>query len=160
MPGDFYQMWVDLACVFYGTKFPSRPMTISVFNAKGEQINTVRSAVEFCLLGVSGHRTYGSNHKILPTDDTFCTVKKMGLLKKLIQKHTFNDGTHAGKPTTVLQTATKIRVDYDQDILVQMDGEVHLLQPAQYPLFMEHTEPVIRIIECNDAPYYKGADSI
>jgi len=116
--------------------------------------------VEFCLLGVSGHRTYGSNHKILPTDETFCTVKKMGLIKKLIQKNTFTDGTHAGKPTTVLRTASKIRVDYNQDILVQMDGEVHLLQPAQYPLFMEHTEPVIRIIECNDAPYYKGADAI
>lgn len=160
MPGDFYQMWVDLACVFYGTKFPSKPMKITVYNNKGEIIDTVQSAVEFCLLGVSGHRTYGSNHKILPTDETFCTVKKMGLVKKLIQKNTFTDGTHAGKPTTVLRTASKIRVDYNQDILVQMDGEVHLLQPAQYPLFMEHTEPVIRIIECNDAPYYKGADAI
>ncbi|MCR4940733.1 MAG: hypothetical protein K5930_11615 [Treponemataceae bacterium] len=160
MPGDFYQMWVDLACVFYGSKFPSRTMTISVFNEKGDKTDTVSSAVEFCLLGVSGHRTYGSNHKILPTDDTFCTVKKMGLITKLLQKHTFNDGTHAGKPTTVLEMASKIRVDYDQDILVQMDGEVHLLQPSQYPLFMEHTEPVIRIIECNDAPYYKGADAI
>ena len=160
MPGDFYQMWVDLACVFYGTKFPSKQMKITVFDKNGEVIDTVQSAVEFCLLGVSGHRTYGSNHKILPTDETFCTVKKMGLVKKLIQKNTFTDGTHAGKPTTVLRTASKIRVDYNQDILVQMDGEVHLLQPAQYPLFMEHTEPVIRIIECNDAPYYKGADAI
>ena len=160
MPGDFYQMWVDLACVFYGTKFPSKPMKITVYDKNGEVIDTVQSAVEFCLLGVSGHRTYGSNHKILPTDETFCTVKKMGLVKKLIQKNTFTDGTHAGKPTTVLRTASKIRVDYNQDILVQMDGEVHLLQPAQYPLFMEHTEPVIRIIECNDAPYYKGADAI
>ncbi|MBO4706647.1 MAG: hypothetical protein J5647_12990 [Spirochaetaceae bacterium] len=160
MPGDFYQMWVDLACVFYGTKFPSKPMKITVYDKNGEIIDTVQSAVEFCLLGVSGHRTYGSNHKILPTDETFCTVKKMGLIKKLIQKNTFTDGTHAGKPTTVLRTASKIRVDYNQDILVQMDGEVHLLQPAQYPLFMEHTEPVIRIIECNDAPYYKGADAI
>ncbi len=160
MPGDFYQMWVDLACVFYGTKFPSKPMKITVYDKNGEQIDVVVSAVEFCLLGVSGHRTYGSNHKILPTDETFCTVKKMGLVKKLIQKNTFTDGTHAGKPTTVLRAASKIRIDYNQDILVQMDGEVHLLQPAQYPLFMEHTEPVIRIIECNDAPYYKGADAI
>lgn len=160
MPGDFYQMWVDLACIFYGTKFPSKPMKITVFDKNGEVVDTVESAVEFCLLGVSGHRTYGSNHKILPTDETFCTVKKMGLIKKLLQKNTFSDGTHAGKPTTVLRTASKIRVDYNQDILVQMDGEVHLLQPAQYPLFMEHTEPVIRIIECNDAPYYKGADAI
>ncbi len=160
MPGDFYQMWVDLACVFYGTKFPSKPMKITVYDKNGEQIDVVESAVEFCLLGVSGHRTYGSNHKILPTDETFCTVKKMGLVKKLLQKNTFSDGTHVGKPTTVLRTASKIRVDYNQDILVQMDGEVHLLQPAQYPLFMEHTEPVIRIIECNDAPYYKGADAI
>jgi len=160
MPGDFYQMWVDLACVFYGTKFPSKPMKITVYDKNGVQIDVVESAVEFCLLGVSGHRTYGSNHKILPTDETFCTVKKMGLVKKLLQKNTFSDGTHVGKPTTVLRTASKIRVDYNQDILVQMDGEVHLLQPAQYPLFMEHTEPVIRIIECNDAPYYKGADAI
>ena len=38
-----------------------------------------------------------------------------------------------------------------------MDGEVHLLEPDFYPLYMEKTEPIIPIIECNNQAVDKGA---
>ena len=38
-----------------------------------------------------------------------------------------------------------------------MDGEVHLLEPDFYPLYMEKTEPIIPIIECNNQAVNKGA---
>ena len=155
MPGDFYQVWVDLACLFYGATFPPKPLTIEVMK-DNQVVKTVKSAVEFCLLGVSGHRTYGSNHLILPTDNTFCAVKKMPTVRKVLKKSMYNDGSHIGDKYTETEMADKIRISYDQNILVQMDGEVHLLQPEQFPLIIQHTPPVIRVIECDADTVDKG----
>ncbi|HOE08154.1 MAG TPA: diacylglycerol kinase family protein [Treponemataceae bacterium] len=160
LPGNFYQLWVNLAAVFYGLRFPQRPMFVEVLDEKGNEIRTIDSSLEFCLLGVSGHRTYGSNHKILPTDDTFCATIKMSLFQKLKYLKSFETGDHINCPLSFFNKAHKIRIAYNEYILVQMDGEVHLLHPKQFPLTMERTEPVIKIIECDDAPYYKGAEKI
>ena len=113
--------------------------------------------MEFVVLGASGYRTYGSNHLILPTDKNMCTVRKISLLKKLFKKHTFNDGTHVNYSFSKNYSAEKIKITYDQNILVEMDGEVHLLEPNYYPLYMERTEPIIPIIECNSQTIDKGA---
>lgn len=159
MPGDSYQLWVDLACVFYGFKFPRRPLTVELFDEEDKIIHTMTSPVEFVVLGVSGHRTYGSNHLIFPTDKNFCTVKQISLLKKLLKKHTFNDGSHVNYPFSENYSVNKIKITYNQKILVEMDGEVHLLEPSFYPLYMEKTEPIIPIIECNNQIIDKGAVS-
>lgn len=155
MPGDFYQVWVDLACLFYGAEFPPKPLTIEVMK-DNSVVKTIKSAVEFCLLGVSGHRTYGSNHLILPDDNTFCAVKKMPTVRKVLKKSMYNDGSHIGDKYTESEMADKLRISYDQNILVQMDGEVHLLQPEQFPLIIQHTPPVIRVIECDADTVDKG----
>ena len=155
MPGDFYQVWVDLACLFYGCTFPPKPLTIEVMK-DNQVVKTIKSAVEFCLLGVSGHRTYGSNHLILPDDNTFCAVKKMPTVRKVAKKSMYNDGSHIGDKYTESEMADKIRISYDQNILVQMDGEVHLLQPEQFPLIIQHTPPVIRVIQCDADTVDKG----
>lgn len=160
VPGDFYQLWVDLACIFYGFRFPPAIMKIEFYDEKNKLIKTQEKAVEFALLGVSGHRQYGSNHPILPHEETFCSVEKMPLLRKLKTKHAFSDGSHYNQPYAQFLQCHKIKIHYDKNILVQMDGEVHLLQKEQFPVIMERTEPIIRIIECDDAPYYKGAEII
>lgn len=157
MPGDTYQLWVDLACVFYGLKFPPKPLKLEIFDAEENLIDTVVSPVEFVVLGVSGYRTYGSNHLIFPTDKNLCTVKKINLVKKLLKKKTFNDGSHINYSFSNNYSANKIRITYNQKILVEMDGEVHLLEPDFFPLYMERTEPIIPIIECNSQTVDKGA---
>ncbi len=158
LPGNFYQLWVNLAAVFYGLRFPVRPMFVEVFDEGGKEIRTIDSPLEFCLLGVSGHRTYGSNHLILPSDDTFCATKTMNIIQKLQSLKSFETGEHIHSPLSLFAKAHKIKIAYNEYILVQMDGEVHLLHPKQFPLTMERTEPVIKIIECDDAPFYKGAE--
>ncbi len=158
LPGNFYQLWVNLAALFYALRFPQRSMFVEVLDDKDQELRTIDSPLEFCLLGVSGHRTYGSNHKILPADDTFCATMKMSLFQKLKYLKSFETGEHVNCPLSLFSKAHKIRIAYNEYILVQMDGEVHLLHPKQFPLTMERTEPVIKIIECDDAPYYKGAD--
>lgn len=70
----------------------------------------------------------------------------------------FETGAHVKCPLSFFNKAHKIRIAYNEYVLVQMDGEVHLLHPKQFPLTMERTEPVIKIIECDDAQYYKGAE--
>jgi len=129
-----------------------------VLDENGKEIRTIDSPLEFCLLGVSGHRTYGSNHLILPTDDTFCATRTMNVFQKLKNLKSFETGEHIHSPLSMFSKAHKIRIAYNEYVLVQMDGEVHLLHPKQFPLTMERTEPVIKIIECDDAQYYKGAE--
>lgn len=158
LPGNFYQLWVNLAAVFYALRFPVRPMLVEVLDESGKEIRKIESPLEFCLLGVSGHRTYGSNHLILPTDDTFCATKTMNIVQKLKSLKSFETGEHINSPLSMFAKAHKIKISYNEYILVQMDGEVHLLHPKQFPLVMEHTDPIIKIIECDDAPFYKGAD--
>ena len=157
MPGDSYQLWVDLACVFYGWKFPPKPLTLEVFDDNDKLVETITSPVEFVVFGVSGNRTYGSNHLIFPTDKNLCTVRKINLFIKLLKKHTFGDGTHINYSFSKNFFANKIKITYNQKILVEMDGEVHLLEPDFYPLYMEKTEPIIPIIECNNQAVNKGA---
>ncbi len=160
LPGNFYKLWVNLAALFYTLRFPYRDMLVEVFDENGKLLRTIESSLEFCLLGVSGHRTYGSNHKILPTDDNFCATLEMYLAQKLKYMKLFAKGEHFTCPVCFFEKAHKVKITYNEYVLVQMDGEVHILHPKHFPLTMERTEPVIKIIECDDAPYYKGAEKI
>ncbi len=155
-PGNFYKIWIDLACIFYNVIYPSGKATIKIYK-DGLLSQTLETSIVFCLLGVSGHRTYGSGQKIIPDDRNVCITKKMSLLKKMMLKEKFKNGTHVDNPLAFFANADKISVQYEKKILTQLDGEVHLLNPKNFPLTMELTEPVIRIIESDNLPYNKGA---
>ena len=144
-PGDFYKLWVDLACVFYTWVYKKVPAFIEIFK-DGSSIGTYDNKIEFALLGASGHRTYGSNHLILPTDENCCITESVNLIKKLMIKHRFKDGTHYGKTYSVFYDADMIKISYNEKILVQLDGESHLLTKDSFPLVMEKTENLIPII--------------
>lgn len=149
LPGDSYQLWVNVAAAFYDTRFPAREAVIEIIN-NDRTIETVRTKIEFVLLGASGHRTYGSNHHILPDDNNICLTPKLSLISKLVNMNAFSDGTHVAKKLSRLFTADKIRISYDGSILVQMDGEAHLLCAKHFPLIMEQTEPCVRVIKSGD----------
>lgn len=156
--GDFYRLWVDLAALFYQFRFPVKKMSIELYDKKGKLITSFNRKLMFALLGVSGYRQYGSNHKILPCEENFCALHDMSFYKKILRKNSFNNGLHYKKSWTTFGTAQKIKIDTNANILIQMDGEVHLLQAKQFPLIMELTDPVIKIIECDDQKLYRGAD--
>ncbi len=156
LPGDAYQLWVDLSCLFYGLNFPSKDFVVDAFAENGRLIKTITSPIEFCLLGVSGYRTYGSNHKILPDKENFCITPHCNLFRKLMIKDLFTNGKHLGTQYVTMFNAHKLTINGTQDILVQMDGEVHLITPSCYPLHMQLTAPVIRIIELDSQKEDKG----
>ena len=156
-PGDSYQLWVNVAAGLYDVSFPPADAEIEILGKNDELIDTVKTKIEYVLLGVSGHRTYGSNHHILPDDDNVCITPKMTLISKLVNMQAFSDGTHKAKKLSTFYTAEKLRIHYNGSVLVQMDGEPRLLTPAHFPLVMERTEPCIRVIESDALPYDKGA---
>ncbi len=145
-PGDFYKIWVDLACLFYDRLYRVGKMSVVASTNSGDTVLTHSDEMLLYAMGVSGNRTYGSNQKILPDANNVCGLKNMSLLRKLSLKSFFKTGGHKGQPETMLYTADRLVVSYSEQILVQLDGESHVLLPADFPLVMERTRPFIPII--------------
>ncbi len=156
LPGNFYKTWIDLACVFYDFQFPAKPFKISVYDKNDEQIGQYEKSISFALLGASGYRTYGSGQKILPDSRNVCITQSMSIFTKLKLKKKVVAGMHTTSDKVYFADGTKLVINSNQYILVQMDGEVHLVNPSQYPLIMEQTEPLIKLIECDNAPIKKA----
>ncbi len=144
-PGDFYKIWVDLACLFYNRIYKVGELAVRAY-LDGKEVKNHRERMVLYVMGESGHRTYGSNQKILPDDDNVCGVREMPLFKKLSMRPHFKNGTHRPFPSTVLYSADRLVLDYANPILVQLDGETHRLGAASFPLTMELTEPFISVL--------------
>jgi diacylglycerol kinase family enzyme len=147
-PGDSYKFWVDFSSVFYDRIWPPAPLSAKACDAKGNEVASFDRECLLFALGVSGHRTYGSGQRILPDDDNACAVYQMPLLKKLDFKERITSGRHRGFEDFVrLFAAERVVLDYKAGILLQRDGEVDELGPADFPLTMELTEPLYNVIE-------------
>jgi diacylglycerol kinase family enzyme len=144
LPGDFYKLWVDLAALFY-----DRLYTVDFLDVKvsGEESRSFREKILLLAVGVSGHRTYGSQKKILPDDRNVCALKQMPLLRKLALKGLFSTGEHIDKPEAVLFNAHRVEFSGSHPILAQMDGETVLLQKEDFPAAIELTDPVIPFLK-------------
>lgn len=145
-PGDFYKIWVDIACIFYNKIYRVGILDVTPVMTDGKKIQSFRERMLLYVMGASGHRTYGSNQMILPDDRNVCGVREMPLFRKLKLKSLFKIGKHVDYPEAVLYSAKRIEIRYTDKILMQLDGESSLLYPADFPLVMELTEPFIRII--------------
>ena len=150
---DSYRLWVDLATLFYDRVYPPREMVIrgfldtgTVAGTPGQQMHTTELSGRFLLMamGISGHRTYGSNKLILPDDDNVCAIRNVPLLKKIALKGPIMNGRIREFPVASLFSADKVEIDYPDRILVQMDGEAESLTAEDFPLRFERTAPVIR----------------
>jgi diacylglycerol kinase family enzyme len=145
-PGDFFKFWVDVSSVFYDRLWPPAPMTVTAFDSAGAQVTAFTETCLLLAVGVSGHRTYGSNKPILPDDDNVCSVLQMPLLKKLALKEKLTTGRHRGLDIVRLFSADRVRVDYGESILLQCEGEVTRLDPADFPLEFQRTKPIYNVL--------------
>lgn len=146
VPGDSYRLWVDLASVFYDLAYPVGEMGLRALGRPGEGPTEFARPLLLAAMGVSGRRSYGSGIPILPDDRNVCTIRKTPLLRKLAIKGRFKKGTHAELPEAQLFGASRVVFDYAGSILCQTDGESFLLGPKDFPLVMELTDPLIRVI--------------
>jgi diacylglycerol kinase family enzyme len=145
LPGDFYKLWVDIASLLYDKLYTVGFLDVQASTGQGEKI--FREKVLLLAVGVSGHRTYGSQKKILPDDRNVCVLWQMPLLRKVALKGLFSTGTHIDKPEAMLFNARRVEISGEHPILAQMDGEAVLLQPEDFPIAIELTEPVIPILK-------------
>ena len=145
-PGDSYKLWVELATVFYDALWPTRGFEVRAWDAKGREVRFFRGDLLLLAMGVSGRRTYGSNKPILPDDDDVCMVRQMPFLRKLVVKGPLTTGRHRGIPEVDLFSAARVEIGFRLRALVQMDGEVERLEPGDFPVVFERTEPAIRVI--------------
>jgi diacylglycerol kinase family enzyme len=142
LPGDSYKLWVDIASLLYDRLYKVDFLDVKADNGAV----SFREKLLLLAVGASGHRTYGSQKKILPDDRNVCAVKQMPLLRKLALKGLFTTGNHIDKPETILFNARRVEFSGSFPLLAQMDGETILLHPEDFPAVIELTGPVIPVL--------------
>jgi diacylglycerol kinase family enzyme len=150
LPGDSYKFFLDLASVFYTILYKVEDMEIDFFDAKGTKTGEAKRKLLLLAMGASGHRTYGSNKLILPGDENVCMIDEMPFRRKLILKEKIPAGHHKDFPEARLLTADKAVIRYGERIIIQMDGEAEKLAPEDFPVVLERTAPLLRIIRYVD----------
>ncbi len=145
-PGDSYKFMVDLASVMYDKVYRVVPMGIQSWNARGEK--RVDAPKEYLLLavGASGNRQYGSNKKILPGADNVCSVSQTSLWRKLVAKGAIEKGQHATVREVGHFSAERLLLDYHERIILQCDGEVTMLDAADFPLGIERIAGLYNVL--------------
>lgn len=146
-PGDSYKLWVDIAALLYDRIYKVGPLTVRAFDESGVQVQSFTQKTLLLAVGASGRRTYGSHKRILPDDRNVCAVAQMSLFRKLALKGLFTTGGHAFKKEVLLFNARRIELSGEFPILAQMDGESALLEPEDFPVNIELTEPVIPALQ-------------
>ncbi len=144
LPGDSYKLWVDLATLFYDRVYVVGEMDVTAEGPGGRL--AFRDRILLLAMGASGHRTYGSDKRILPDDRNVCAVKEINVFRKIALKKLFITGQHAGRPEARLFNASKIEISYKLPLLAQMDGEDIELEPKDFPITMELTDPLIPVL--------------
>jgi diacylglycerol kinase family enzyme len=147
VPGDSYRLWVDVASLFYDCVYKVGFLDVRALDEQNREIRSFREKMLLLAMGVSGHRTYGSQNRILPDDRNVCGLKQMSVFRKLTVKGQVAKGTHANNPESILFNAARLEFSGSHPILAQMDGETVLLQPEDFPATMELTAPVIPLLK-------------
>jgi len=147
VPGDSYSFWVDMAALFYEKKYKVDYFDVKAFDDKNNEVASFREKLLLLAMGVTGHRTYGSQHHILPDDRNVCSVKQIPLLAKLALKSKVTKGKHIKSKDVIIFNAHHLEFKCNHPILAQMDGETILLQPDDFPAVMTLTSPIIPLLK-------------
>jgi len=146
IPGNLYHLCVPLSGIVYDKDFPTGTAKIDYYDKDGNVIDKMTYPITLLAFGESGNRVYGGGHHILPDENNICVVPKVTLPTLIKINGKFEDGTFPELNIAHLRNAEKIRIEYDENILMQCDGEVTLLTKDHFPLIMEKTEPCLRVI--------------
>lgn len=144
MPGA-YKALVDVGSLFYERTIRPKPMNIALRHAVGTtELRGILPSI--VVMGISGHRTYGGHVPVLCDDRNVCIVEHLGLLGLLRSKKLIFEARHGELPETRFYTADRMELESEGNLVMQLDGEVFRLSPANYPLTMSLLEPRIRVL--------------
>jgi len=136
-PGDSYKFWVNVATLFYDRLYRVVPMHITAWDGQGNVVLDDTRPRLLVAMGASGKRQYGANKKILPDERNCVAISQTSLLRKLVLKGPIEKGFHEGIDELVHFTAEKMRVEYEERIPIQCDGETEELARCDFPLVIE-----------------------
>jgi len=145
--GDSYKFWVDMAALSYHKKYKVDFFDVKGLDKSNKETISFREKLLLLAMGVTGHRTYGSQQLILPDDRNACGIKNMSLLGKLRIKRQVKKGKHIKNRSAFIFNAHRLEFTCKHEILAQMDGETVLLQPEDFPAVMELTEAKIPLLK-------------
>jgi len=144
--GDLYKLIADVMTLFYEPLVGISPMTIRWSDGDGVA-HDLRRRFAFCAFGVSGNRTYGDHKPILPGFENLCAIERIGVIGKIQLKAKLYRGEHIHSPLTHMKTATRLVIEYDARIPIQVDGETRWLTGEDFPLEIDlHNDsvPILR----------------
>ena len=146
MPGNFYHFFIPICAILYDKVFPAGIAKVEYYDENNTLIEEISTPIELFAMGISGHRTYGGGHKILPNEKNICLIPKLSLFQLLTKNHMLKKGTLQSTPFAKLNTANKVKIFYDKPVLIQCDGEPLLLCKEHFPITIEKSEPIIQKI--------------
>jgi diacylglycerol kinase family enzyme len=135
-PGDSYKFWVNVGTLFYDRVYNVVEMGLKAWN-KEKLLFDSKCPRLLVAMGASGNRQYGSNKKILPTEDNCVAVAQTNLFRKLVLKGPIEHGRHENIPELVHFTADKLLIEYSERVPLQCDGETEILAKCDFPLTIE-----------------------
>ncbi|HWR12566.1 MAG TPA: diacylglycerol kinase family protein [Rectinemataceae bacterium] len=146
-PGDSYKFWVNIATLLYDRAYKVAPMGLKVLPGGGKKpIHASKKLRLFVAMGASGNRQYGSNKRILPSEENIVSCSQTSLLRKLMVKGSIETGRHEGVREIEHFLAPKIELDYEERIPLQCDGEAEVLAGCDFPLVMERVPNLYNVI--------------
>jgi len=144
---DSYNRWLNIAALFYGCKYKIDNFIVNALDDKNNRVLSFKEKLLLLAMGVSGHRTYGRQQRILPDNYNVCGIRQMPLFRKLAVKSLVTKGEHINSSGVISFNANRLEFSCRHRILAQMDGETVLLKPDDFPAVMELTSPIIPLLK-------------
>lgn len=142
LPGDIYKIMVDLSVLLYDKKYPIASSKIKLKNKNTTE--EIEGPLLLTLMGCEGFSTYGGKKKILPNEKNVLLTENIPLLKRIKLKGHFMKGTHEKFPISRFFEADSLTLEYPENLLMQLDGEVTPLKKDNFPLVFQRISQVIR----------------
>ncbi|MDT8298697.1 MAG: diacylglycerol kinase family protein [Spirochaetaceae bacterium] len=144
-PKVVYKLFADVAVLLYEKLWPLKPWSVTI---SGPGV-TERRQGRFLLtvFGSKGDTRYGGGMKVLPGEENFLLVTPLTLMGKMRIKPLFYRGAHRGLPIAELFVADSVELSHEGAILMETDGEVVPLEPADFPLVIKRIPDVLSILK-------------
>jgi len=145
IPGDIYKAMVDLSVLFYDRKYPIRSSRVSWQGPRGKGQDDGRKLL--LVMAAQGYRSYGGQKAILPDDHNLLMADWMPVRKRILLKGKFMDGSHQTLPEAHFHFAHHLTLDYDEPLLMELDGEVTPLEKENFPVTIEVIKEKLNILQ-------------
>ncbi|MDC7224300.1 MAG: diacylglycerol kinase family protein [Spirochaetales bacterium] len=152
--GDIYKVMVDLSTLFYDFYHRTRVSRITLFpdfdssgEEKGGPPKTIEKRVLIHVFGRRGDTRYGGGKRILPGPENHLITGMFHLPGRIMLKGLFMKGGHwPGRKKVDFFRTKKMILSYPARLLMELDGELTLLEKEDFPLVLTRLDSRLRVL--------------